>query len=422
MHRLIRQSELSFREEIVVMRRLRVVPLAVVWALMVVVGVFCTADEALGQGDALVRRIVVFQDSFVNEPAQAGLLRAFGGEPLRPLPLVNGMVVLLPPPAESMLVAHGDVAQVYVDARVRALGKPASPPGLDKKKPDEQPPQELPWGVDRIDAEWAWAVSRGAGVSAAVIDTGIDKDHPDLVANIAGGVNFVSKPPWKPADPNKWDDDSGHGTHVAGIIAAEDNDIGVIGVASQASLYAVKVLDRSGSGYVSDVISGIEWCIANGMHIANMSLGTDADIGALEAACEAAADAGVLLVAAAGNDGGDVDYPGAYPTVIAVAATDAADNVPSWSSPGPEVAIAAPGVNVRSTWKGGGYETGSGTSMATPHVSGTLALVLAAAASTDLCSDADDLPPAGVDIYTGCGLVDAGESVTGIADCGDNLP
>jgi subtilisin len=116
----------------------------------------------------------------------------------------------------------------------------------------------LPWGVGRIDAEWAWNSSRGSEIKVAVVDTGIDADHPDLVANLEGGVNFVSKPWWKPADPNRWDDDNGHGTHVAGIIAAADNKIGVIGVAPEASLYAVKVLDQSGSGYVSSIIAGID--------------------------------------------------------------------------------------------------------------------------------------------------------------------
>ena len=375
--------------------------------------------SALAADNGPARRIVVFEQSFAGEPAQAGLLRAFGGEPLRPLALVNGMSVLLPPAAEKALLARPEVLRVDVDARVRALVKP---PWAGKPDKDDEPPQELPWGVNRIDAEWAWATSRGAGVGVAVIDTGIDKDHADLDDNIAGGINFVGKPSWKPADPNKWDDDNGHGTHVAGIIAAEDNDIGVVGVAPSASLFGVKVLDKTGSGYISDVIAGIEWCIAqaalDNVHVINMSLGTDTDVPSLEAACDLAAAAGLLVVAAAGNDGTAVDYPGAYSSVIAVAATDINDARPSWSSPGSAVAIAAPGVDVTSTWKGGGYAAKSGTSMATPHVAGTLALNLAAS----LCASADDLPPAGPDIYTGCGLVDAGEAATGTLNLGDDLP
>ncbi len=366
--------------------------------------------------NGLVRRIVVFQDTFVNEPAQAALLGAFGGEPLRPLPLVNGMSVLLPPPAEHLLAARNEVVRIDVDAKVHALPKP---PWAGGGKPEpEQPPQVLPWGVDRIDAEYEWTGSTGLGVNVAVIDTGIDADHPDLADNIAGGVNYVSKPWWKPADPSKWDDDDGHGTHVAGIIAALDNGIGVVGVAPEASLYALKVLDKTGSGYVSDIVAALEWAILNDMDICNMSLGTDTDVESLEEACDAAFTLGVLLVAAAGNDGGAVDYPAAYSSVIAVAAVDSSDARPSWSSYGPEVALAAPGVDVYSTWKGSGYKTISGTSMAAPHVAGTLALNL----SADLCDSADDLPPTGTDDYSGCGLVDAGEAATGILDKGDDLP
>ena len=379
------------------------------------------AIAAGGQAEA-DRRIVVFQDWFANEARQAALVRAFGGDAVRSLPLVNAQAATLPPGIEKQLARRAEILRIDVDAEVRALGKPATPPGQDKKNPPEQPAEVLPWGVDRIDAEYAWATSRGAGIAVAVLDTGIDRGHPDLAANIAGGVNFVSKPPWKPVDPSKWDDDNGHGSHVAGIIAALDNDIGVIGVAPEADLYALKVLDKTGSGYISQIIAGLEWCVDNGIDVANMSLGTDADIQSFHDACDEAAAAGVILVAAAGNDGADVDYPGAYDSVIAVAATNAADAVPWWSSPGSAVAIAAPGVSVYSTWKGAGYDTIGGTSMAAPHVTGTLALALAAAASADLCATADDLPPSGIDTYTGCGLVDAGEAVTGISNYGDDLP
>jgi subtilisin family serine protease len=182
------------------------------------------------------------------------------------------------------------------------------------------------------------------------------------------------------------------------------------------------VVDKTGSGYVSDVIAALQWCVDNGIDIANMSVGTDADIESFGDACESAAAAGVLLVAAAGNDGVDVDYPAAYPWVIAVAATDTMDAVPSWSSPGPAVAVAAPGVSVLSTWPGEAYAPFGGTSAAAPHVAGALALALAAGASTDLCLGADDLPPPGLDQYSGCGLLDVGESVTGIPDFGDDLP
>jgi subtilisin len=371
-----------------------------------------SADSAGGAGS--VRRIVVFQDDFTNHAAQEALVRRFGQD-LKTLELVNGMAVLLPGNAVASLAREPGVLRIDVDAQVHALGRPE---GRGKPAPPPPPPaQVLPWGVDRIDADFAWPAGHtGSGVKVAVIDTGIDQDHPDLVANIAGGANFVSRG-LKPADATKWDDDNGHGTHVAGIIAAANNSIGVVGVAPEARLYGVKVLDKNGSGYVSDVIAGIGWCKDNGIQAANMSLGSNSDVQSLHDACDVAKAAGVLLVAAAGNDGGAVDYPAAYSSVVAVAAVDRNDSRPSWSSYGPQILVAAPGVDVYSTWKGGGYATASGTSMAAPHVTGTLALNL----SASLSGTADDLPPGGWDQYTGYGLVDAGEAATGVLNGGNNL-
>ena len=372
------------------------------------------------------RYIVVFQGDFVNEPAQEALVRQFG-EPLKELPLVNGMVVLLPPTAKAPLAQQAQVLRIDVDAEVHALPKPPGTPGKGPDNGDEEPPppQELPWGVNRIDAEHAWPDYTGTDVKVAVVDTGIDKDHPDLA--VAGGVNCGRGP------AKKWDDDNGHGTHVAGTIAALDNEIGVVGVAPEASLWAVKVLDRNGEGYVSDVIEGIEWCIANGMQVVNMSLGTNSDIQSLHDACDAAEAAGLLLVAAAGNDyGNGVDYPAAYDTVIAVSATDASDAFASFSDFGPQVELAAPGVDVPSTCTAAldgsiydgdgevnGYAILSGTSMAAPHVAGTAALAIGQAeVRVTLQETADAL---GASEYFGHGLVDAEEAATGSDASGDDL-
>lgn len=231
-------------------------------------------------------------------------------------------------------------------------------------------------------------------------------------------MNFVQKSPNKPADPIAWNDDNGHGIHVAGIIGAIANTIGVVGVAPACRLLAVKVLDRRGSGYVSWIIAGLDWCISNGAQVVNMSLGTNVDVPSLKEACDTAAAAGLKLFAAAGNDGGPVSYPAAYSSVMAVAATDRYDERPWWSNYGPELFISAPGVDIYSTYKRGGYATMSGTSMAAPHVAGTLALNL----NADLAATADNI---GLeekwDPLTGWGLVDAEEAATGQQN-GDNLP
>ncbi|MBU1179742.1 S8 family peptidase [Patescibacteria group bacterium] len=366
-------------------------------------------------------RYIVTFDGPVNEAA-VGNNR---GHVLKKLSLVNGLLVLLPDHAAvKRIQAMKGVKGVEVDAVVYATAPPGAcspwPECKDEPVPDPEPeptpPQTMDWGVDRIDADLAWSVSKGTGVKVAVIDTGIDKDHPDLAGNLKGGVNFVSKNPKKPADPNTWDDDNGHGTHVAGIIAAIDNTEGVVGVAPEANLYAVKVLDKTGSGYVSDIISGLQWAVNNGMDVVNMSLGAQVDVQAFHDAVDAADAAGVLLFAAAGNDGdgdpltNEVDYPAKYDSVVAVGATASDDSTPYWSSEGAEVEVSAPGANVLSTTNDGGYGVKNGTSMATPHVVGVAALMVSAGVTDvrgTLTATAEDLGPVGFDNSYGYGLVDA---------------
>jgi len=268
------------------------------------------------------------------------------------------------------LARDSRIAFIEPDIVFTACGKPVKPP----KPGDETPPPEaLPWGVDRIDADLN--TGDGLGVAVAVIDTGIDLDHPDLVGNVFDGANYVRD--GKPAE-----DDNGHGTHVAGIIAAVDNDFGVIGVAPKAKVYAVKVLDRFGSGYLSDVIAGVDWVTANatskGIKVANMSLTAYGTSVGLAQAVDDATAAGVTIVAAAGNNSMDAVYfvPAKYDNVICVSALKEGDTFASFSNWGSVVDLIAPGVDVPSLYKNGGYKTLSGTSMASPHVAGAAALWL----------------------------------------------
>jgi subtilisin family serine protease len=370
----------------------------------------------LSDAQVLLRKIVIF-DPAVNERGRENIVKGVGGIILKDLRLIDGKAVLLPEKAVSALKVIPGVRRVDPDVIVKAFKGPPS------REPQPPPPEELPWGVDRIDAELVWdtdgnlvcdeAANTGEGVKVAILDTGIDLDHPDLQDNIAGDVNIIN--------PRKTgDDDNGHGTHVAGTVAAVDNDIGVIGVSPKAYLYAVKVLNRRGFGFLSDVIAGLQWCIDNGMEVVNMSLGADSDVQSFHDAVTAVYDAGIVQVAAAGNEyGGPVAYPAAYPEVIAVSATDSSDNIADFSSVGDEVELAAPGVDVPSTWKDGEYKVLSGTSMAAPHVTGTVALVIAAGITgvdnvrSQLQTTADDLGDTGKDALYGYGLVDAEEAATG---------
>lgn len=278
------------------------------------------------------------------------------------------------------------------------------------------------WGITRIGAPLVHTNgNKGAGINVAIIDTGINYNHPDLRDNYRGGYDFVNDD----IDPL---DDNGHGTYCAGIIAAADNNVGVIGVAPEANIYSLKTVNSTGSGSISDLIAAIEWAIethedadtSNDIQIISMSQASKSRVTALEAVCSQAYDSGILLVAAAGNDGniegaGDsVVYPGAYSSVIAVAAIDSLNKRASFSSTGPAVELTAPGVNVLSISYQDGLTSLNGTSMACPHVAGTAALVLAANPSFTndkvrdrLAQTATDLGTPGRDKLYGYGLVNA---------------
>ncbi|KAB1198696.1 MULTISPECIES: S8 family serine peptidase [Haloferax] len=281
---------------------------------------------------------------------------------------------------------------------------------------------EVPWGVDRVDAEKAHSGgATGAGAHVAIIDSGIDSDHPDLRGNLGAGKAFVSArgPYAKP-----WDDDNGHGTHCAGTADAVDNGTGVVGVSTQATLHAVKVLDKNGSGQYSDVAAGIKYVADQGWDVASLSLGGPTSR-TIEDACQYAFDRDVLLVAAAGNDGVNVkdSAPATYDTVMAISATDDRDRLASWSNYGADIELAAPGVNIYSTYPGG-YRTFSGTSMACPHVSGACSQLIAqgytpAEARQRLKDTAEDigLPSS----QQGAGLLDVEAAVSGSVDASPSV-
>ncbi|MFP7231410.1 S8 family serine peptidase [Bacillus subtilis] len=224
------------------------------------------------------------------------------------------------------------------------------------------------WNLEPIQVKQAWKAGlTGKNVKIAVIDSGISP-HEDL--SIAGGYSAVSY-------TSSYKDDNGHGTHVAGIIGAKHNGYGINGIAPEAQIYAVKALNQNGSGDLQGLLQGIDWSIANGMDIVNMSLGTTSDSQILHDAVDRAYEKGVLLVAASGNDGNGhpVNYPAAYSSVVAVSATNENNQLASFSSTGDEVEFSAPGTNITSTYLHQYYATGSGTSQAAPHAAAMFALL-----------------------------------------------
>ncbi|RZT21532.1 S8 family peptidase [Fictibacillus sp. BK138] len=257
----------------------------------------------------------------------------------------------------------------------------------------------------------------GKGIKVGVLDTGIDIDHPDL--KIAGGVSFVP-------ETASYDDQNGHGTHVAGIIGAQDNLFGIKGLAPDADIYAIKVLNKDGVGQHSQIIKGLEWATQNNLDIVNLSLAGEDGSYALKLAVDEAYKKGLFIVAASGNLINDtfsnqqfVYYPAKYESVIAVGAVDQNNNHPYFSGSGPELELVAPGVNIFSTYKNESYEFLTGTSMATPFVTAIYALYQEAYPNlstyelrTKIQKHAKDLGPIGRDNQFGYGLIQAPELMT----------
>lgn len=380
--------------------------LAKMMGALLVLALLCFAAAYAAAAPTMTRKIVKFTE---QTPASERLaIAGRNGRVVRELKLIDAVVIEAPSSQmqinEARLRANKAVVRVENDPKIKWI-RGASPlparvtdvplPEVSdivlKARQSVEPTQETPWGIRRVNAQPAWSVTRGKGVKVAVIDTGIQLDHADLAANVKGGWNAID-----PAASST--DDNGHGTHCAGSIAAVDNGEGVVGVAPEVDLYSVKVLDAGGSGTFSDVIAGMLWAAENKMDVASMSLGASRGTESLREAVDAMVAAGVVVVAAAGNSGSDVGFPAAYPGAIAIAAMDETDKVAWFSSRGPEVAFIAPGVDVKSTYLGGGYDSLSGTSMATPHMSGLVALALgsgrasAAGIRTALTGAATPLP------------------------------
>lgn len=369
------------------------------------------------------------------DPAYKGAIdksiESIGGKVSRKFTLIDSLVAVFPDNIkDSSIYSLKGVTDVAEDSYIRwieaapasmnAIPLPTVEGALDmirtgegweaplfaEIRPEVDPAEkEIPWGVKRVNAAGAWASTDGKGVKVAVVDTGIDYNHPDLAANYKGGWNAIIST----ATPL---DDQGHGTHVSGTIAAVRDLKGVVGVAPKVDLYGVKVLDKNGSGQYSWVVAGIEWAVMNGMNVINMSLGGGSGTEALKQIMIKSKEMGVAVVCAAGNDSGPVNFPAKYPEAIAISASDSADKLAYFSSRGPEIVVIAPGVNVYSTRKGGGYTTMSGTSMACPHTAGLAALAVGAGAKGSdavraaLKAAANPLPGL-TPVQQGAGLVDA---------------
>lgn len=319
-----------------------------------------------------IEKIVIFKKPAFEKRELSSrprtLLLTLGAVRIEPLPFINGALCFFRQPVDFKKLAGLDEIISLEDnfkVKLHPVFRKSSSLVFDR---DQR--QVIPWGVQRIGANKVWPVSRGEEIKVGVMDTGVEFSHPDLKDNYKGGVNILA-PQNPPAD------DNGHGTHVAGIIGAVDNAFGILGTSPGAHLYALKVLDAAGEGYFSEIIRGLDWCMQNDIEIINLSFGSDQPSRALREAIKKVVAAGKIIVAAAGNDGTgqSVDYPAAYPEVIAVGAVDESNQITFFTSRGEELNLVAPGTNVLSTTLKGFFKRLSGTSMAAAFVAGAAAIL-----------------------------------------------
>lgn len=392
------------------MKKLAIIVALVLALLLSMMGSFASAQAPVDTlGHAPDRILVKFQPGTLDE-AKASVHQRLGGKVIGAIPEIGVLVVSVPQnQAAEKARAYGaekNVKFAEPDYIAKAILTP-NDPYLGNQ-----------WGMTKIQAPEAWSVTTGApDVKIAILDTGIDQDHPDLASKIVASQNFTTS--------STVDDLYGHGTHCAGIAAAiTNNSIGVTGVGFNTSLMNGKVLDDTGSGYYSWIANGITWATDNGAKVISMSLGGSSGSSTLENAVNYAWSKGVVVVAAAGNNGNTASfYPAYYANCIAVAATDQNDAKASFSTYGSWVDVAAPGVSIYSTMPNHtnsigltNYGSLSGTSMATPHVAGLAGLVWATSYGTSntsvrsrIESTADAITGTGT--YWQCGRINAYEAV-----------
>ncbi len=390
--------------------------------------VFAVASSSVAAGDEPTRadaeyaavpgQLLVGFQSDTSHGARAAVAAENAGHIVQSIPGLD-VVAIQFPGLKTKGASKAQVPSARLEAKARAI---KNDKGVLFAEPNyiysstftpNDPGLAQQWAWSRIGAFSAWDVTQGStATTIAIVDTGVQRTHPDLDAKIVPGFDYVQ-------GDTAPDDGNGHGTHVAGTAAAETNNAtGGAGTCPNCRIMPVRVLDNNGSGSLTNVANGIRWAADNGAKVINLSLGGPGT-STLQSAVDYAAARGVFLACAAGNENTSSttsSYPAAYPNCFAVASTTSTDARSSFSNYGSWVEVAAPGSSIYSTWLNSGYNTISGTSMATPHVAGLGGLLagqgLTATQIRDrICASADDI--AGTGTFWTCGRINANAAVTG---------
>lgn len=374
------------------------------WKLGAAVAAFGVFVLSVPAGAGAATRLVVGFDRGTTAKSETSVLADAGVGVGSGLPSIDARVITVSDASAARTIkklrASGAVEYVQPDIAVRATWTPNDPRLQDQ------------WALGKVGASSAWDVTRGAtGVIVAVVDSGVDSRHQDLAGRVMAGYDYVA------GDSNPMDE-HGHGTHVAGIIAgAANNAVGIAGLAPDTRILPVRVLDARGSGTSSGVSRGIIYAADQGAKIINLSLGSPTSSQTIRDAIIYATSKGALVTCATGNDSrGSLSYPARHEECLGVGATTPTDARASFSNYGAGIDVSAPGVNILSTVRNNAYQQMSGTSMATPMVSGLAALLAAqgkdrAQIIYTITRTAKDLGPAGQDTVYGWGRIDAARAV-----------